>query len=259
MKFCVLASGSSGNSIYVASNKTALLVDAGLSGTETVNRLKTIGEDISSVKAVCITHEHSDHVSGIGVLQKKYGVELYANSGTIEGITNNGKFKELRWNIFSTGQAFNIGDLKLEPFTVPHDSYDPVGFIVSDGKYRMGIVTDMGIHTNLIREKLKRCSILVIEANHDQHMLKDSKRPWSLKQRIAGIQGHLSNEQASELLAEVASEDLKTVFLAHLSSECNTPEAAIKKVREGLKRVKDCNAEVKMTYPDKPAELIEVP
>jgi phosphoribosyl 1,2-cyclic phosphodiesterase len=258
LRICVLASGSSGNSTYVASSETQILIDAGLSAKELGRRLSLIGADPSRIRAICITHEHEDHVSAIGVLQRKQGVQLYANSGTIEGIEAREKIAGLRWNVFSTGQAFEIDNLTLEPFSVPHDSYDPVGFVISSGTDRIAIVTDIGMHTVLVREKLKGCSVVVIEANHDESLLKESKRPWSLKQRIAGIQGHLANKQAAELIAGIASPQLKTVFLAHLSAECNKPELAVDTMRKALVEKGFASVDVKLTYNDRPGDVVEL-
>lgn len=226
MKVCVLASGSSGNCTYVASERTAILVDAGLSGKATAQRLAQIGVPLERVEAICVTHEHSDHTAGLAVLGKSGRIRLYANSGTVSGLEPKLKDRALAWNIFATGAEFAIGDLILNPFTVPHDAYDPVGYIIRCGETRVGVVTDMGMATGLIRERLRVCSALVLESNHDEQLLKEADRPWHLKQRISGRQGHLSNQHAAQLLAEIAGPSLQAVFLAHLSSECNNPGLA---------------------------------
>lgn len=236
MRVCVLGSGSGGNSTYVASETTAILIDAGLSGRATGLRLAECHASAESIQAICVTHEHSDHTSGLAVLHRGGQVKLYANHATVEGIESRaGNEKKLQWNIFSTGSNFVIGDLSIDPFSVPHDAYDPVGFIVRCGETRVGVVTDMGVVTVLIRERLRACNVLVIESNHDEQMLKEADRPWHLKQRIAGRQGHLSNQHAAELLSEIAGPHLKAVFLAHLSSECNSPELALSTVSAALK------------------------
>jgi phosphoribosyl 1,2-cyclic phosphodiesterase len=258
LELCVLASGSSGNCIYVGSEKTRILIDAGVSGKATVERLKSIGVDPESIDAICLTHEHDDHKASVGILHRKLGVDLYSNSGTIEALSRSSRFAGLPWNIFSTGHSFEIGDLVLEPFRVPHDSYDPVGFAISCGDARIGVATDMGMVTDLIRQRLKNCGALVLEANHDEAMLKDSQRPWSLKQRIAGRQGHLSNEKAGGLIADVAGESLQTVFLAHLSSDCNTPDLALLAVARELKRASISHIDIKLSYASRPSELVRV-
>jgi len=258
LRLCVLGSGSSGNCTYVASDHTHVLIDAGLSGREIAQRLESIGARLSDVTAVCVTHEHDDHISSLSMLQRKYGIALYANAGTIEAIRQSAKRGELRWNVFATGYAFSIGDLTMEPFSVPHDSYDPVGFVVSTDDTKTGVVTDMGMVTSLIRERLRHCQALVIESNHDEQLLKDARRPWPLKQRIAGRQGHLSNSQTGQLLSEVAGPHLAVVLLAHLSAECNRHDIALKSARQALTEAGYPNVAVKLTYPDKPSEDVRL-
>lgn len=235
-RICPLASGSSGNCTYVAGDRTAILVDAGLSARETERRLGLIGVDIRSIEAVCLTHEHGDHITGLDVLHRRLGMKLYANSGTIEAIGTVSGGPRLAWNVFSNGVPFRIGDLDLEPFSVPHDAYDPVGFVVHCGDVRAGIVTDMGTATTLVRERLKGCQVVILESNHDERMLKDAARPWAVKQRIFGRQGHLSNAAAAELIADIAGPELTHVYLAHLSADCNTPELALKALADALGR-----------------------
>jgi phosphoribosyl 1,2-cyclic phosphodiesterase len=256
MRVCVLGSGSGGNCTYVASETTAVLIDAGLSGRATGLRLAECGASVESIHAICVTHEHSDHTSGLAVLHRGGKVKLYANSGTIEGIDARvGNDKKLQWNIFSTGANFQIGDLSIDPFSVPHDAYDPVGFVIRCGEIRVGVVTDMGMVTGLIRERLRACNVLVIESNHDEQMLKDADRPWHLKQRISGRQGHLSNQHAAELLTEIAGPHLKAVFLAHLSSECNSPELALRTVSDALKNKGHLHVRVVVAPSDRVSDI----
>lgn len=258
LKVCILASGSSGNCTYIASEETAILVDAGLSYKETARRLESLGADISDIGAVCITHEHDDHTACLGILRRRLKVNMYANTGTIEALQQAGKLQDLPWNVFTTGTQFEIGDMKIQPFSVPHDSYDPVGFIVSSNDSRAGIVTDMGTATGLIRERLRDCRTVIIEANHDEQLLRDAARPWSLKQRIASRQGHLSNKQAGQLLIDIMGPELKVVFLAHLSSECNRPELVVKMARKVLDDGGHGDVEVKLTYQDRVSDLVVV-
>jgi len=256
MKICVLASGSSGNCTYVASGTTQILIDAGLSCREIARRLDSIDVDLSDVDAVCLTHEHDDHRSALGVLHRRLNVALYGNAGTINALGQDRKLTALPWNVFTTGSAFQIGDISLEPFSVPHDSYDPVGFVASSGNARVGIVTDMGMPTELIRERLRHCHAVIVEANHDEQMLRDAARPWSLKQRIAGRQGHLSNAQAAELLAEIAGPQLKVALLAHLSSDCNEPRLALDTVKQALAQKGHHHVSVLLTYADRRSEIV---
>lgn len=251
---CVLGSGSSGNCTYLASGETGILIDAGLSGREIVRRLDSIGVPLSGVSAVCVTHEHDDHRAALTVLHKRHGIGLYGNAGTIEAIERNPRFAGLDWNVFTTGSPFQIGDIRLEPFSVPHDSYDPVGFVASCGGTRVGIVTDIGMATELVRQRLQECHAVVVESNHDERMLQDAARPWSLKQRIAGRQGHLSNTQAAELVVSVAGVTLKAVLLAHLSSDCNEPGLAVETIRRALAENGCTGVTVSATYPDRPGE-----
>lgn len=236
MEICVLASGSSGNCIYVSAADTRLLVDAGISLKEASARLSQLGLAMDAIHGVLFTHDHSDHCQRADVFHRRHALPFYANEGTAAGIELTTKRSDLRWTIFETGNPFAIGNLQVEPFSVPHDAADAVGFVISDGRARLGIATDLGMATTLIRRKLADCDALVLETNHDVEMLKHSGRPWSLIQRILGRQGHLSNEDAAELLTSVLSPRLRTVFLAHLSAECNTPALAEHALRDVLRK-----------------------
>ena len=258
LKLSVLASGSSGNCTYIASETTHLLIDAGLSGKKTINLLEQIDANAEHINAICLTHEHSDHRSGLGVLQRKFGLQLFGNAGTIEAVEMDKKLAGLKWNVFSAGSAFSIGDLVVEPFSVPHDSYDPVGFVIRYADIRVGVITDMGVATAAIRDRLKGCSALVVESNHDEDMLREADRPWMLKQRIAGRQGHLSNSQAGELVVDVAGPELKSVFLAHLSGDCNTPELALSSMRSVLDGNNLEHIDLYMTFADKASVMLEL-
>lgn len=255
MRFCVLGSGSSGNSIYVSAGSTALLVDAGLSGRETLKRIADSRLDATTVRAILLTHEHSDHVSALGILHRKLQAAVYANSGTIQGIERAAGESGIPWQIFSTGFPFQVGEVAVEPFTVCHDGLDPVGFVFTAGVTRVGIVTDIGMVTTVVREKLKNCAAIVLEANHDEVMLRDAQRPWALKQRIAGRQGHLANRCAAELIVECAGPQLKKVFLAHISSDCNKPDLAVQTVENALRKRGLNHVSVALTYSDRPGEV----
>ncbi len=257
MKVCVLGSSSAGNCTYVASGRTAVLVDAGLSGRETGKRLAEIGVATDSISAICLTHEHGDHTSGLAALSRAGRISLYANSGTAEGMAAKPGAAPLPWNIFSNGSPFQVGDMVIEPFSVPHDAYDPVGFVIRCDEVRVGVVTDMGMVTGLIRERLRPCNVLVIESNHDERMLKDADRPWHLKQRIIGRQGHLSNDHAAELVSEIGGAHLRMVFLAHLSGDCNRPELALMAVTESLTKRGLTHVRVDVAPPDRVSSVWE--
>ena len=249
LEVCVLASGSSGNAIYLASETTRLLIDAGLSARQIALRLDQIGVPVESLNGICISHEHGDHINGLRVLQKRYGTPVYTNAGTWQAIQRQFKMDEIKVKLFQTGSPFKIGDIQIDPFSVPHDAYEPVGFRLQTKKTAVGIVTDLGMSTNLIKEKLKGCHALVVEANHDEDLLKEALRPWSLKQRIRSRQGHLSNIDAAELIAASATENLEYVFLFHLSSDCNTPEIALKTVSSQLRLEGLDSIHLEVTYP----------
>ncbi|MGI5868522.1 MAG: MBL fold metallo-hydrolase [Kiritimatiellia bacterium] len=236
MKFCVLASGSSGNCIYVESKETRVLVDAGISRKAVQERLAQIGVELDAIAGLCITHDHTDHTAAIPVLLKHHQMPLYATYATASSVETNTK-KHFEWNLFEPGCAFAIGDLTFEAFTVPHDAGDPVGFVVSDGERRLGIATDMGEVPDMVAHHLKGCHALILEFNHDRDLLLNADRPWMLKQRILGRRGHLSNVQASDLLRNIAGDHLRTLFLAHLSEDCNTPALARGCAAEALR---DC-------------------
>jgi len=234
MEFCVLASGSKGNCIYVASGGTAILVDAGLSARETVSRLDEAGVAPSAIQAVLFSHDHVDHYRGTGMLTKKIPVRLFANEGTAAGIDSAFPKNRLNWEIFETASAFAIGDLRVEAFSVPHDASDPVGFIISDGRACLGIMTDFGHPSSLLRSKLAACDALVLESNHDYDMLMASNRPWPIKTRIAGRSGHLSNDDAAALLKSALPPRLRLLLLAHISEECNTHSLAYSTMQQAL-------------------------
>lgn len=232
---CILGSGSSGNAIYIASTKTRLLIDAGLSARQIALRLEQLGVVPESINGICVSHEHGDHVAGLRVLQKRHGIPIYANTGTLQGIMRQPKSSEISARIFQTGSPFEIGDISIEPFSVPHDAYEPVGFRMQTQSSCVGVVTDLGMGTSLIREKLKGCQAIIMESNHDEDLLREAPRPWPLKQRIRSRQGHLSNIDAARLISDSATEALEHVFLSHLSSDCNTPEIAMSTVASQLR------------------------
>lgn len=258
MEICILASGSSGNCLYVAGGGTRLLVDVGLSLKNMTARLAQIGVGVESIHGVLFTHEHTDHCNGVAVLQRKHKLPLYANEGTAAGVQLAIKDLAADWNIFENGATFTVGTLTVEAFSVPHDAADAVGFVISDGRVRVGIATDLGTTTTLVRRKLADCDALVLEANHDVAMLKQSGRPWSLIQRIFGQHGHLSNEDAAELIATVASPRLKVVFLAHLSDECNSPTLAERVIREALRRASRDDIRIECTRADVISSRVEL-
>jgi len=246
MEVCVLASGSKGNCIYVSGGGTSVLVDAGLSARELVARLNAAGVAPESIQAVLFTHDHSDHYKGIEVFCRKFPVRLFANEGTAFGIERECPKLKPVWEIFETSATFEIGGLRIEAFSVPHDASDPVGFVFDDGTARLCVATDLGQATPLVRTKLAQCQAAVLECNHDYDMLMESDRPWPLKTRIAGRSGHLSNSDAADLMRSALTERLHTLLLAHLSEECNTPALALNTMREMLREARRLDVKIEV-------------
>ncbi len=233
--FCPLASGSKGNALYVATKNTKLLFDAGLSAKALRERLSEIQVNLEDIDAVIISHEHSDHIAGLKTLTNKFGIPLIANAQTAEAIVET--IQECpKCKIFTTGEPFEFGDFEILPFPVRHDAVEPVAFRIKTSRHTMAICTDLGFVTNTVRHHLRDCDLIVLEANHKPEMVHASHRPDVYKARVLSKVGHLSNEECGNLLAEVSSSNLKKVFLAHLSSECNTPEVAYTTVTKILKQ-----------------------
>jgi len=232
--FCPLASGSKGNCIYLGSDNTKILIDAGLSAKAITAKLNQINIDIGQIDAILISHEHSDHIQGLKVLAYKLGIPVLANTETAKGIVEH--FHDCpKFKIFTTGETFEFGDLIIHPFSIQHDTVDPVAFTIRTHGLKLGFCTDLGFVTSLVVNQLKECDYLYVEANHQPSMVHASARPMVYKQRVLGRSGHLSNEACGELLCQVAHPKLKHVHLAHLSSECNSPEVAIKVIQDILK------------------------
>lgn len=250
IELCVLASGSSGNCTMIRAGDSVLLIDAGLSAREILRRMEALGVSPEMVKGICISHEHSDHVAGIMMFHQRYNIPIYTNRGTSDALARSSLFEQLACRIFSTGQAFPVEGFTVEPFSVPHDAYEPVGFVVAAGNVKIGVATDMGMATSLIRMRLKACRAVVVESNHDEKLLQDAKRPEYLKQRIRGRQGHLSNKAAVELLNDIAGPHLEAAFLAHLSEDCNDSELALHTARNGMLKAGHSHVQVHLTYRD---------
>ncbi len=236
MEFSVLGSGSGGNAVFVQSGKTAILIDAGFSGKQIAERLKLVGKSIEQVKAVFVTHEHNDHITGAGVLSRKLKIPVFANAGTYRGCGRKlGKLfirKE-----FETGAGCIFEDLQIRSFPISHDTNDPVGFVVDDGRSSLGYLTDTGKITHLMRARLQACNGLILEFNHDPHMLRTGPYPLELQQRVRSNEGHLANEDAASFLQQLCNEKLKSVILAHLSETNNLPELALQAARNVTKHM----------------------
>ena len=231
--FCPLASGSKGNSIYIGSKTTRVLIDAGISFSSLTQRLSQIGVDIQTIQAVLITHEHGDHIQGLPVLCSRLNIPVLANAETAKGIYQALQIRP-RFKIFTTGEPFVFGDLEIRPFGIPHDTLEPVAFTVKVEGLKLGFCADIGYVTSGVKKELEQCDYLYVEANHEPSMVHASHRPQVYKQRVLSRQGHLSNEDCAALLGNIAHPKLKHVHLAHLSSECNAPELALKIIRDKL-------------------------
>ncbi|NLI83352.1 MAG: MBL fold metallo-hydrolase [Deltaproteobacteria bacterium] len=220
--FQILASGSKGNAILVCSEKTRLLVDAGLSGKEIVTRLGKTPVNGRQLNALLVSHEHQDHIRGVGVLSRRFDLPVYATPGTLEGFPPT-EARMAQVHLFQAGSSFSIGDLHIQAFSISHDARDPVAFVIQNGGKRLGVCTDLGVATHLVRTRLQNCHGLIIEANHDTELLLNGPYPPHLKQRIRSRHGHLSNNDTCELLQTLFHEDLKAVAFAHLSEINNHP------------------------------------
>ncbi len=239
MKISILASGSKGNAVYIETGETRLLIDAGLSATEIIKRLAVIGVESSSIHGILISHDHSDHTRGAGILARKLKIPVIISSPTRGACEQ--LLKKCAVTEFESGRAFAFRDIAIDPFQTTHDATDPVGFVIESIEGRYGHVTDFGIVTRLVTEKLKKSRALVIEANHDEEMLMNGPYPWHLKQRIKSRHGHISNNESIGLLEELLHNRLEGVFLAHLSEANNDPKLPRIAAEQLLARQNCCN------------------
>lgn len=233
MRFSVLGSGSKGNCTLVEADGVCLLIDNGFSGKELFRRLSMIGVAPESISAVLLTHEHHDHIKGVGVLARRLNLQVYANSNTHRAAEDKlGLIKKRRE--FATGEVFCINGLQIHPFSVSHDTADPVGFVLGNGRHSLGYCTDTGKITKLLRHHLQGCQALILEANHDISMLKNGPYPLALQQRVLSSHGHLANDVALHLASELGAQELRLLVLAHLSEVNNQPDLVEQEARERL-------------------------
>jgi phosphoribosyl 1,2-cyclic phosphodiesterase len=253
----ILGSGSAGNCAYLETGETRLLIDAGFSARQTRQRLAAIGRAPECLSGILITHEHSDHISGLTVLCAKLQIPLYCNRLTKESM----EFQlgaRFDCRIFETGGSFEVGDVTVDTFSIPHDASDPVGFLIHTAAGNIGFLTDLGHATKLALERVRAANVLVLETNHDLKMLQDSSRPWSLKQRIAGRHGHLSNEDAAQVAQEIMSAELRHLYLGHLSRECNQPALALRVINERLKKIGATHVKAELTSQHAPCPTLHL-
>ena len=256
VKLTILGSGSAGNCAYLETDETRLLIDAGLSGRQIRERLASIDRTPELLNGILITHEHSDHVQGLTTLSAKLRIPLFCNRLTQEAIENqlNTRFD---CRIFSTGASFEVGDVAVDTFSVPHDASDPVGFLVRTNAGNIGFLTDLGHATNLVIERVRTANVLLLETNHDLKLLQeDTKRPWSIKQRILSRHGHLSNDDAAGVVEQIVSSELRHLFLGHLSRDCNQPERALDAVSERLQKMGAYHVRIEAASQDVPCSTL---
>ena len=262
-RFCSLYSGSTGNSLYVETPNTKILIDAGESAKKIVSALSNIEVDITEINAILVTHEHSDHIKGLGTLSKKYNIPVYANKGTWQAMPDQSiKIELANQKLFNSNTNFTIGDLKIFPFSIPHDAAEPCRYNIYYSNNKISIATDLGhIDSNII-SKLENSSFILLESNYDPEILKYSTYPYSLKQRIAGPNGHLSNILAGQTISYLLQSGLKSVMLGHLSKENNFPELAYKTVMNELiennKDFDSCSFSLSIAKRYEPSSIIEL-
>ncbi|MBI4743260.1 MAG: MBL fold metallo-hydrolase [Actinobacteria bacterium] len=252
-----MGSGSSGNSVFIGSSHTKILIDAGFSLKELTQRLLLVDAKISEIDAVFITHEHIDHVSGAGLLSRISNIPVFANISTWDAI--GGSLGDLHPRIFPQDKGFHFRDFYLEPFSVSHDSAMPVGFTVNHKKFKIGMATDLGFISQPVIEKLKGSDVLILETNHDLKMLNKGSYPELLKKRIRSNCGHLSNTEAANALSKLKNGHKQNIFLSHISRENNTPFLALSTVRNKL-GYKENNKDffIHLTHQDKISDIIEL-
>jgi len=276
IKFTILGSGSAGNCAYVETENCRILVDAGFSPRQIRTRLASIGRTPENLSAILITHEHSDHIAGLLGLADKFQIPVFCNRETQDAtiwtfknkwskktnlaLETTDTFKsKINWQVFTTGASFEIADVLVETFSIPHDAQDPVGFLLRTARGNIGFATDLGHTTKLVLDRIRAANVLVLESNHDVKMLQDCpRRAWPLKQRILGRHGHLSNVAAAEAAAQIMSAELKYLYLAHLSRECNKPELAQHVMAEQLHHIGATHVRLQLAAQDVPCETLEL-
>jgi phosphoribosyl 1,2-cyclic phosphodiesterase len=252
-----LGSGSSGNATVVEFGSRRILVDAGLSARDLTARLTAVGVPPSSLTAILLTHEHHDHARGLERFAFKLKVPVFTSPETLAAL-NLAPMHLGKWHPFASGVPFDLGGVNVDPFAVPHDAADPVGFVLESDGIRVGIATDLGHATTLVLERLRGCHVLLVESNHDDDMLVRGPYPWALKQRIGGRLGHLSNEEAATLIAAAADDDCQAVILAHLSENNNTAAKARQAVGAALARAGRSRYAMRVAMGRTPTPAVEI-
>lgn len=256
MRVSVLGSGSKGNAIFLETDSIKLLIDAGFSGKKIEELLKSIGENIEEIEGILITHEHSDHIQGAGIISRKYNIPIYITKESYESCSLKiGKISNE--NLYFLEEEFYFNTTKIITFDVMHDAERTIGFRIEESSgSKIGIATDLGYIDNTVREAFKNVNVMIIESNYDYHKLMECEYPWDLKARVKGRNGHLSNNDCARFVKEMSHKNLKKVFLAHISKDSNNPKIALETVLDELKR-DGKNILVEVTYQDRATEIIE--
>lgn len=265
MKLYSIASGSSGNCICVGSDHATILIDAGISGKRIEAGLNEIDMTTRDINGILVTHEHSDHIQGLGVLARRYGIPIYTTQGTKEAILKNtaiGKVTPDLFRVIESDTPFCIGDLEVAPFSIYHDAAQPVGYRVNHENKSIAVATDMGHYDDYIIRRLEGLDTLLLESNHDINMLQVGSYPYYLKRRILGERGHLSNESAGQLLCKILNDKIKNILLGHLSKENNYEalayETVCSEITMGDNPYKSSDFSISVAHRDRPSELVQV-
>lgn len=237
LTLCPLFSGSSGNAVYVQGGATSILIDAGVSGRAVEQALAGIGASAASLQGILVTHEHDDHIKGVGVLSRRYDIPIYANEATWLAMEDKlGKVRDCNRRVFDAGQDFYIRDLGIQTFCTPHDAAQPVGYACACGRYKVAVATDLGCVTSTVLRAVQDSDTVLLEANHDVELVRHSRYPRSLQQRILGNRGHLCNEAAGDLALRLAQSGVGNIMLGHLSAENNSERLALDAVCLALRQ-----------------------
>ena len=262
MNLCSIVSGSSGNCTYIGNEDTHLLVDVGISKKKLEEGLKAVDVDINKISSILITHEHIDHISGLGVMMRKFGMKVYGTRETLMAAMNKGigKVDTSLFHFIEPDKEFVINDITIHPFSISHDAANPVCYTAKDSKDKVSVATDLGKYDDYIIDNLKGSRAILIEANHDINMLEVGPYPYYLKQRILSDFGHLSNDNSGKLLTNLIDENLEYVYLGHLSKENNYPELAYETVRcivkDNVSKESGIRTKLAVAYRDKPSMMV---
>ncbi len=262
LHYSILASGSTGNAILIKTEKTQLLIDAGLTGKKLEQLLASIGESPKNLQGILVTHEHSDHIKGLGVLARRYGLPVYANAKTWQQLDKQCGTIDMEQKFhFERDEVLSVGDIDIESYGISHDAAEPMSFCFHHQGKKLGLATDLGYVSEKIKKTLADSDVLIFEANHDTEMLRMCRYPWNVKRRILSDVGHLSNDDSAEALIDILNGKTKKVYLAHLSKDNNMRDLARMTVQQALERegmVIGEDLTLHDTYPDQPTKLVAV-